>query len=219
MIKGTEKTNKPYMFRYFLAFIIATIAFIMIFVIANAVTYMNYRQVEKQTNIIEKYTNDLSENLNRLSCSQEFLIESSEKLDQVGSRLSLIEKRFGKNDIRVLEQKELYAKLELAHYDIIKKLKSECKAKFMTILFFYSNSDELRDLSERVGTMLATFKNTYSERVMIYSFDADLESEQINKQKTVHNLTIFPIIVINDKDLLTPKNIDELEAYFKEVNN
>ncbi len=215
MIKGTEKTNKPYIFRYFLAFVVATVAFIMIFVIANSVTYLNYKQVEKQTNIIEKYTNDLSENLNNLSCSQEFLIDSSEKLDEVGMRLSLIEKRFGKDDVRVLEQKNLYVKLEIAHFNIIKKLNNECNAKFVTVLFFYSNSQELIDQSERVGTMLATFKNTNPEKVMIYSFDINLVNEQINELKSDYNLTNFPIIVINNKEKLTPKNIDELDNYLK----
>ncbi len=54
LTKTVEKTNRPYLFRYFLAFVVATIAFIMIFVVANAVTYLNFKQVEKQTNIIEK---------------------------------------------------------------------------------------------------------------------------------------------------------------------
>ena len=127
-IKGKDKeserkiqTRPPYLKKTFLSFFLATVLFILIFLAAYGVSYVNYKGISSENNIIEQSLIDLDSFLNGVSCTDELLVESSKRLDAVGSKINLLEKRFGKNDDRVLEQKKLYTDLEIKHFQIILK--------------------------------------------------------------------------------------------------
>ncbi len=200
-----------YMLRLFLAVLISTFIFVNIFFLAHTISYLNYIGIRQQNNLISFYVNEIDNTLKEGNCSKSLLIEASSDLDYVGSKLGLLEQRFGKDDFRVLEQKNYYVSLELKHYELVRKLNKECNGNFSIILFFYSNSKEKQDESEKMGFILGSFKRRHIIDVMIYSFDYNLENKEIDALEKKYKIKEVPISLIDEKNLLYVRNIDDLE--------
>lgn len=202
--------------RIILAFLLATLIFVEVFIISYAVSYWNYQGVSNSNNLIKQYLEDFEGYANVTQCNSDVLIEASDKLDRVGSKLNLLESRFGKMDLRVLEQKKLYSELSYRHFEIIRTLKDQCNKNFITILFFYSNSEELAKESEGMGFILSSFKNEDPSRIMIYSFDADLDSMVIRELTERYNVTGAPVSVVNEDENLAVTNINRLKPFLSD---
>ncbi len=207
--------KKVYLGRYILAFTIATILFVLVFLISYSVSYLNYKTVSNENSLIINYTKDLENLLNDKTCSDNLLVESSEKMDAIVTRLGILETRFGKHDFRVLEQKKLFSELSYNHFQIVRRLIKECDADITTLIFFYSNEKSYEKESVRTGIILSTLKNVRKSRTMIYSYDFDLDSDLISKIKMQYNITEAPIVVVNEKIVTKISNIDELEKYLE----
>jgi hypothetical protein len=130
----------------------------------------------------------------------------------VGNRVILLELRFGKDDPRVLEQKKLYETLELAHLKIVNNLNEKANMKYTIITFFYSNSDVYHDESDKVGNILDVVKSEDPKKIMIYSFDYDLDFEPTNSLKTIKNITYPVSISIDENNYTRLDNIDQIES-------
>ncbi|HOW37218.1 MAG TPA: hypothetical protein PLK34_03140 [Candidatus Pacearchaeota archaeon] len=200
---------------YLLSFVITTIIFITVFLFSYSISFLVYQKANSNVHIAKVYIQDLEGMLENVTCTEQTLFDSSEKLDFVGDQLSLLETRFSKQDVRVLEQKRLYSELQLAHFKIIKELNKKCDQKFIILFFFYSNSPSLQENSERVGYILSTFKKENPNKIMIYSFDTDLNYDIIEKLKQDYNVTQIPEVVINEKQNLVLENINQLEVYLE----
>ncbi len=207
-----KPTRNYYLKKMFYAFILTNIMFLIIILTSLSVSYLNYNNIKSKNSVILESLNKINQ-LSILNCDDSVLLKASELLDETGIKINLLEIRFRKDDYRVLEQKSIYTALELKHYELIKKLKTECEKDFVTILFFYSNKKEIQEESEKVGFILSTFKNTAPERIMVYSFDADLESEHIKKIKEKYSIEKTPIVIINEKESIEISNIRDLERY------
>ncbi|MEK6928613.1 MAG: hypothetical protein AABW65_01500 [Nanoarchaeota archaeon] len=200
--------------RYLLALVMATALFVAVFLAVYSISYLNYEETVAEQNIIRTYISDFDSLLIlQKSCDVSVLVQASEKLDRVGWRLSLLETRFGKNDARVLEQKSSYNELEVRHLELVKLFQQQCKIPFVPILFFYSNKEEHKDESERVGFVLSTLKRKSPEKVMIYSFDYNLKSELIRELKEKYRVKEAPIVLVNESYFAKVSNIDELLPY------
>ncbi len=208
----TAKEEKYFM-RYVLAFVLASVLFSIVFMVGNSVSYLNYQKVSRENSVIKSYLNEMDQFLQESSCSNSRLEESGELLDRVGSRLSLLEKRFGKLDSRVLEQKKDYTELEFKHYAIVRQLNEKCATDFLTILFFYSNEGNLADASERSGYVLGSFKNKDPSRILIYSFDSNLEHGIIESLMEDNGVDRVPAALI-DGQVINVRDIDDLEEFF-----
>lgn len=209
------KKRPEYLKSLILAFIIGTTLFIAIFGIANYVSYSAYQRTSTQTNIIERQIGELSDFLNESNCENDLLFESSRRLDDAGSKIGLIEREFGKNDKRVLEQKKLYTELEYNHFKIVKKINERCREDYDIIFFFYSNKKDYEDSSEEMGYILTIFKMQNPEKTMVYSFDYELESEIISKLKEDYLISDVPLVIINENVTLKIKNIGDLNKYLR----
>lgn len=199
--------------RYLWAFIIATALFIIIFSVAYSVSYFNYQDIAGQNNIIDEYISEIDSMSNVSVCSSNLLFDASERLDVVGNRLSVLERRFGKTDYRVLEQKRLYTDLELRHFDLVKRLDNLCNYSFITALFFYSNSGPYADESDSVGYMVSTFKAEDKERIMVYSLDVGLGYEVIGNLTEKYSIDKIPVVLIDERDKVYANNIRDFEVY------
>ena len=197
------------------AFVLATVLFSIIFLISYSISYYNYQTTSQQINQISNYLNQINDIAINQKCDDNLLLQSSQILDEVGGRINLLEKRFGKNDQRVLEQKKLYVQVELAHHSIIKRFNKQCRSDFIAIFYFYSNDKENQKKNELTSNILNAFKKLNQERVMIYSFDYNLDAKEINELKEKNKITFTPLILINERDLVNVQNIDDFEGYLK----
>ncbi len=208
-----NQNNTSYIMRYVYSFIISTVLFIMIFVVANMFTNISYDNNVKESEVIESYIADLNNYLKNETCSDHLLFDASSKLDTVGQRIDLLEKRFGKSDARVLVQKKQYSALEFAHSRIVERLKKECDADFLTLLYFYTQAKEESDANEKTAYILNAFKTEDSDHIMIYSFDASLDSGLLKNLRAWYNITATPIVIVNENDSIFLQNIKQLDKY------
>lgn len=193
-----------------LAFILATVIYIGIFFIAFSVSYYNYQKTSQQNEELLNAISEIDTLVNNFEkCEDETLLKSSQILDNVGARLSLLETRLGKNDQQVLEQKKLYTFIEIKHFQLVKKSNQICGKNQTIILFFYSNEEELEKESERFGTIISAYKEE-NPSTMVYSFDFNLETNLIKELKDTYNIMSAPIIVLNEKKQIYVYNIDDL---------
>jgi len=205
-------------FRFVVAFLIATFLFLFLFFVSYFISYSNYNIIKNQGNIINISISEIELLGNISSCEPDVLLIASDKLDISSSRLRLLEEEFGKTDVRVLEQKKIYSNLMFKHFLLVKKENLYCEQGFATIIFFYSNIGELEKESERMGFILSRFKANYPNKVMIYSFDYDLDYDIINKLKEEYSINSAPLVLINEGLLLYVGNIDDLENIVFEAN-
>ncbi|MAG37855.1 hypothetical protein CMI45_00510 [Candidatus Pacearchaeota archaeon] len=204
------RKRENFLGRLILTFLITTGIFILLFLFAFFVSYTNYQNIERQNNVILDSITELQTLLSDESCDDLILFKASERLDRVGTKLALLELRFGKGDKRVLEQKKLYSDLEFAHFSIVKRFNEECGKEFDTYLFFYSNEGNLNDASERTGFILDAFKRERGGKVMVYSIDGALDYETIVELKERYGVTDLPVVVINEERVQRVTKIEDL---------
>ncbi len=201
--------------RVVLAFLIATFLFVTGFLLGYGFSYFKFQEITKQEEAIrfDLLSIDLqSEFLS--SCDEEILNSISGELEEMGSFLGILEEKFGKTDPQVLEEKKKYTLLEVQHFLNMKKYKEICNKSIDTVLFFYSNLPINEDESERIGYILSTLKAKEQEKLMVYSFDFDLDTSMIKILRTVYNVTQENSVVINEnKKLEGVDNIEDIEQY------
>jgi len=132
----------------------------------------------------------------------------SEKLNDLGSKLTYLEAQYKKNDPKILELKKPYTLLEVRHYLAMKRMVEQCSYNYTLILFFYSNTPEHIDESEKQGFVLDYLQKLGN--VKVYSFDSDLNLGIIRILKGMNSVTIVPSTVINGKVYAGFHDKDEL---------
>jgi len=202
--------------RYIVAFIIATLVFILVFFISYSLSYFEFQRV---SNLQIKSTYDIFEDkldysiFNLGACSVDSFEKISEDLHFQGRIIDDLEKKLGKDNLEVLSRKKFYTLIELEHLEFVKMLNQNCGLDIDTILFFYSNEKEDLGRSEEVGRLLGVVHSKNS-KVIIYSFDINLDSELIEKLKTLYNVEVSPTVVLDENTVLVnPKNIEDIEKY------
>lgn len=209
-----KETRELYVWRLLISFIITTFVFIFVFSFAYYVSYLNYQGVSHNNNVINKALSDFDGYLLKSShpafCNGTILLESSVELDDIGSRIETLEKNFGANDQRVITQKQLYEEIEFKHYTLINNFNNICKSNFTTIIFFYSNNGDYKDASGHVGFIIGSFKSTNPDKIMVYSFDKNINfSKSDFFIKNYHILTV-PFVILNNKSIGNVNNIKDL---------
>jgi hypothetical protein len=210
--------NKIYLWHYLAAFLIATCLFSIVFLFAYSVSYLNYSEISSQTNYISDSILQIQKSFQENNCDMDLLVNASERLDVVGSRINLLEERFGSSDPRVLEQKKLYFILEYQHFNIVTNLLENCTQipyKINTVLFFYSNDKSVSANSDITGKILSALKQKYTTQLMIYSFDYNSDSALITTLKKEYNISEAPAVILNDRKPMRIFNIDDLEGYLQ----
>lgn len=203
-----------YLGRLLLSFVLASAVFFSVFFIADLVSYLNYRNTASQNQFIQAALDDLARQLETITCEDSSVASSLERLDHVGEYLSLLEYRFDMRDPRVVREKKLYNQLQLQHLHFIRALNVRCDSQFDILLFFYSNDPSLIDQSEYVGDILKTFKARDPGRYMIYSFDSSLGDESVTQLMTSYPLERVPAVVVHNRTVLYPENINDLLPAF-----
>lgn len=202
-----------FLVRILASFIIATAVFVGFFALAYSISYHGYQLLSHENTALNVTISEFDGVLAHFSCDNKKLLMVSQEFDNAADKLTLIEKRFGKRDERVLAQKQIYSELEYRHFLIVQRFNTECNSTYVPVLFFYSNFDEDEDESSRMGFILTTFEHEDPGRVMIYSFDYHLDSPVIAHLIEAYNVTSIPSVSVNFSRPFYLHNLDELEQY------
>ena len=202
--------------RYFMALLIGTAIFILVFFLSYYISYLEFQRVStfQTETAYEIFENKLNYALfNQGVCSQETFEGISEALGFQGQIIDDLERKLGKNDKNVLLRKKFYTLVELEHLEFINMLNKECNSNINTILFFYSNTQNDLKNSEELGKLLGSVYSR-NENLIIYSFDINLDSELIYNLKDLYDIEEPSTIIINeDNKLVSPEDISEIENY------
>lgn len=137
----------------------------------------------------------------------------TDKLEDLGSRLSFAENQLGSDNPQVVRLKKQYSLLEIRDYLITKKFAAACGTKPVIVLYFYSNIANCVDC-DKAGYALSYLRNTYPS-LRVYSFDYNLD---LGALKTLIALTRvrneLPAFVINGKHSYGFTSLSDLEAQF-----
>ncbi len=203
--------------RYVASFLIGTGVFILIFLLANYLAYLEFQRIstlqgKTAYGIFESkldytfFTEDV--------CSNEALTDISQQLGFQGAIIDDLETKMGKHNKQVLFQKKFYTLVELEHLDFMTNYIANCESRLNTIMFFYSNRMPEAEDSDEVGRLLDALYQKYPENIRTYSFVVNLDSKIIDKLKVKYNITSAPTLIINQEDtLFDPQNINEIETY------
>lgn len=209
-----ENKRNSYGLRALLAFLIALFIFLSGFFLSYTISYAKYQSVADTHERIRQELIQIEFERSLSNCdifgSYPLL---NEELENNGVILGILEERFGKDDVRILEQKKEYSRLEEEHFYIVENYNLGCEKNYTTILFFYSNDKNLVMDAERMGFILGSFKNE-NPSVMVYSFDYNLDVDAVNSLKSAYGVSEPNVLVINGKTLLAGlEDISQLQAY------
>ena len=208
--------REPYMGLVFISFVIATIIFIVVFLFAYSVSYYKYQSIFKSQEKIKLALDymEVQKEFVLSKCDFSSLYLVGKDLDEMGSIIGILEDRFGKTDPKVVQTKEGYSLLELKHFEFITEFSKKCSNPIDTVLFFYSNDKNMADDSDKIGYILTRIKEDRKDKIMIYSFDYNIHTPEIEEVKKKYNVTMAKTIIINEKiKLESVGNINEIMKY------
>lgn len=215
-VKGDRKGTAS---RYIVTFSFATLLFIVGILIGSAITSS---KVESMINMNEELRLEMLDLelqgalAGQNPCGNYVIYGLGEKLDDLGTRLTMLEDQLGKNDENVIELKKPYTLLMIQHYILIKKRVEKCGENYSIVLFLYSNKPENVEKSKEQGFVLNYLAKKYSyENIKVYSLDADLKLGIINTLKEAYNVTTTPTTIVNDKVYVGFHSVEEFEKDFK----
>ena len=204
--------------KYIVTFAIATLLFMIGILIGSAMTSSKVQDLIDTREELRLEMVDLeiqSTLLEQESCGNYVLYGLGEKIDDLGTRITMLEDQLGKNDARVLELKKPYTLLLVQHYALIKGRAERCGEDYKIILFFYSNKPEFVDESKKQGFVLDYLAKKYGyDKVKVYSLDLDLNLGVINTLKDIYDVTATPTVVVNDRVYVGYHSSEELEKEF-----
>lgn len=199
--------------RYLFAFIIGTLVFGMIFLLSYSVSYFELNRVSGlQTDVAYRIFEDkfYYSFFNEDSCVISPLDDLSNDLNFQRSIIDNLESRLGKNNVDVLARKKFYTLIELEHFEFVQDLNERCNLDIPTILFFYSNEEELIEESLLGGRILENVVEQ-TDGLIVYSFDFNLDSKLINSLKYEYNISEPLTILVNEKvKIVEPDNINDI---------
>lgn len=142
------------------------------------------------------------------------LEENVKELENARTRIENYIKDSKTNKNSYTEIKREYTLAQLRYWLFVKRYRDICDGDFVSILYFYSNSDECTECRTQ-GTILTYLKDLLKDKILIFSFDADFEDEPMIKTlKRVYNVTEVPVIIIEDTKL---NGLTEFDNLKKEV--
>ena len=128
------------------------------------------------------------------STFDDFLLE----LSRTEERLIDYEKDSKINKDEFSSLKKEYVQAQVNYWLLAKKTKQICNNDFVTLLYFYSPSEQCRDCDNQ-GLVLTYLKDLLKDRLLIFSFDSSFKEEPIiGLLVKSYNVTKYPSVVVGD---------------------
>ncbi len=124
----------------------------------------------------------------------------------IGSTLEFMEKEKGYTDY---ELKKRYFQLEVRNYILGLKAKEICNLTTYHILYFYSNTDCPKCREQ--GNELTFLRNEVGKQIRTYSFDGSINIAVVEALKERYNITGYPSLVVDGKNLYGFMTKEELK--------
>jgi hypothetical protein len=148
-------------------------------------------------------------------CSTSILDTTSGKLNDLGSLISTLEDKQGKNNPDVLEIKKLYNLVEIRHMLLLMDREKNCNQTYNIFLFFYSNKQECKSEVDKWAFILGYIRKN-EDTARVYSYDIDLNSELVKVLKDEYKISGCSGVILNEKKLTkSTDNADQVISLMK----
>tara|TARA_Y100000310_G_C20697161_1_gene826497 strand:- start:3143 stop:3841 length:699 start_codon:yes stop_codon:yes gene_type:complete len=123
--------------------------------------------------------------------------------------------------------KREYVIAQFRYWLLAESTKEVCNRDLVTLFYFFSNPQNCDDCNNQ-GIILTYLKKIFNDKLLIFSFDAELENEPIIPiLKKVYNVTEFPTIILEnerynglqEKDMLFEQICEHFENEYQECNS
>lgn len=134
------------------------------------------------------------------------------ELRTLAERLSYMESERLTPKEDVLRLKRFYSLLQIKDILLMKEITAKCGLRPVTILYFYSNTENECPDCEKQGYVLTDLGEEYRE-LRVYSFDYNLDVSALRTLISIHGAkNELPALVIGDKVYYGYKNQEEILA-------
>ena len=215
----TEKITKNSYSKYIFVLIITIGIFILALLLSSyigqkKVNSMKYEGDSIAIDILSLETQ--FELLQEGSCKSYNNSTLSDKLNELGERLSYSENQKGISLEEVTSLKKYYSILEIKDYILAQKLRKTCNVSPISIIYFYSNTDKCDDCTTQ-GYVLTRLREKYPS-LRVYTFDYNIGVSAVETLISLHKVPKdLPALIINEKVVTKLKTIEEIEKLMPEL--
>ena len=145
-------------------------------------------------------------------CSVTDLQFLRDDLREISSKVEYMENQLGSSNKAVLELKNHYSIVQIRHWLLMNKIRKECQAETIPIIYFYSNEGDCDECTVQ-GYILSHLRK--NEPVAVYSVDANLNNKAVQTLKKVYDVNATPTLIIDDIVYPNFMSMDDLTAIIK----
>tara|TARA_Y100000310_G_scaffold342188_1_gene444203 strand:- start:1100 stop:1747 length:648 start_codon:yes stop_codon:yes gene_type:complete len=203
---------------YILALVFTSFIFIIAFLVGIVADRIFLEDVDQFNNEarFDLFRLELrSKLLGEHECTYNYGSPMGDEFLYITNEIMHLEESLGKNNPKVLKLKKYYSLLEIYDWMHYKDIKEKCGADYDLILYFYSNK-EIGGVKEcecdRQGFILGYVKEK-NPNVRIYSFDYNLDLEEINILKEIYDVENVPTIIVNNNVLHGFSELEDIEYF------
>lgn len=214
--------------KYAYTFLITAVIFATAIMASN---YFSQKKMNEIKNIESRIAVDILSSetqfslLSELSCREIGKSFLSSELSSLGDKLSYTEGNRGSEDEEVINLKKNYSLLQIKDFLLMQKVKDKCGTSGLSIIYFYSNEEEVESGSElktcndcqKEGYVLTRLREEYPE-LRVYSFDYNLDLSAIKTFINIYNIKgELPALLINDKVYYGFKSIEDIKEIIPDL--
>lgn len=208
----TRTVDNPW--RYLFAFIIGTGIFLFFLFLSYLFAYFEFQRgltLQSQASYSLFEHKLLSTHFSHDPCASPSISEVFSSLNYQRTILGNLEEKLGKESPVVLERKRFYSLLLLEHFFFVESLNAQCNGSIQMVVFFYSNNESLVESSLLAGNTLDLIPSLVTDKVYVYSFEADLDSPLVQAFYSRFNRLSTPSVVVNgNATLLWPFTVQDV---------
>lgn len=194
-----KKINK---YLYISAFFIAATVFLVGYIVGSSLNQIKLQSVyDLEHDIrIDALGNELAFELMKSDvCENINLSSHTEKLADIGNKLTYMEQYYGFNSSEVRSMKSYYSLLLVEHLILNENVKEQCgNINKQSVIYFYTNFEGCEDCEDQGKVLTNLHRNNPS--FLIYSFEYAEDNEAIKYLKEKYDVERhkLPVIVINE---------------------
>lgn len=203
----TRKVSKS---RYFLAFLITLVVFVLGLLLGLVIEGKRVQLIELQDQqqkldfsslqLQYQMVNLFGEEKNCEALKKTF-VESSRNLEVSRQKLEeyLLDTNFNKEKFNLLKRE--YTLAQLNFWLLIKKTKDVCDLEHAVIFYFYGDNNICPECADQ-AYVLTYLKNKLGAGLLNFAFDAQFEEEPlITILKESYGIKVYPSLIVNGKKL------------------
>ena len=165
---------------------------------------LEYQNIVTESSYIEFLLSQKEKNSTQYSCEQleKTYFTSIDNLDEARKDLESYISTASKNEEEFSRLESHYANTQINYLMLAQRFSQICKEKINTVVYFYSDDDDICPSCEDQGVYLTHVKQKLQDKVLVFSFDVNKEGP-VQLLKTNYNVSVtsLPRVVVNGEKM------------------